>query len=177
MVLYKTAQHVGNAKIAVEVREEEGTEDIGRCCRGGESGHRYRFARELREKMLCKWHRRTSRKYCKDYSVLIRVWGVTPACFPPREVGETARLGCVVVSPPGEDAVDRAATTGCDSCGCRWQRRHRHRQGASVEGCSVVREDEMVFVVCLLRWVFTIMVALQLTHKINININRSNDQV
>ena len=28
MVLYKTAQHVGKAKFAVEIREEEGTEDV-----------------------------------------------------------------------------------------------------------------------------------------------------
>ena len=28
MVLYKTAQHVSKAKVAVEVREEEGTEDV-----------------------------------------------------------------------------------------------------------------------------------------------------
>ena len=39
-VMYETTQKVGKAKIAggVEVREEEGTEDAGRCCRGGGSG-------------------------------------------------------------------------------------------------------------------------------------------
>ena len=46
-VLYKATQHVGKAKIAVEVREEEGTEDIGRCCRGEDSGQRCRFSRKL----------------------------------------------------------------------------------------------------------------------------------
>ena len=43
----KTAQRVGIAKIAAEVREEEGAEDIGRCCRGGDSEQRYRFAGAL----------------------------------------------------------------------------------------------------------------------------------
>ena len=36
-VLYKTAQQVGKTKIAMEVREQEGAEDIGRCCKGRDS--------------------------------------------------------------------------------------------------------------------------------------------
>ena len=51
MVLYKTAREVGKAKIAVEVREEEGTEDVVEAETVG-----YRFARELREKVFRKWH-------------------------------------------------------------------------------------------------------------------------
>ena len=42
MDLYKTAQQVGKATIAVEARGGGGTEDTSRCCRGGESGRRYR---------------------------------------------------------------------------------------------------------------------------------------
>ena len=95
--------------------------------------------------------------------VLIRIRGVTPACSSQREVGKSARLGCVVVGGPGEGVADRAAATECDSCGRRWQRRRQYRQETSVEGCSVVWEDEMVccllFAVCCL---FTprVMVAL-----------------
>ena len=49
MDLYKTAQQVGKATIAVEAREGEGTEDTSRCCRGGEIGLRYRVDGSVRE--------------------------------------------------------------------------------------------------------------------------------
>ena len=62
MVLYNTAQQVDKARIAVKVRKEEGTEDVGRRRRGGESGQRYRFGRELFvscDLEYFTWHRRT----------------------------------------------------------------------------------------------------------------------
>jgi len=43
MVLYQQAQQVGRATIAVGAREEENTEDISKCCRGGDSERRDRF--------------------------------------------------------------------------------------------------------------------------------------
>jgi hypothetical protein len=39
------AQHIDKATIMVGAREEEGTEGIGRGCRGGNSGQRNRFRR------------------------------------------------------------------------------------------------------------------------------------
>ena len=42
MVSYKIGQQVGEATIA-EARKETGTEDISRCCKGGDGGRRFRF--------------------------------------------------------------------------------------------------------------------------------------
>jgi hypothetical protein len=58
VVLYKTIQQIGKATIAVGVKEEEGTQDICRCCRGGGSERRYRFgglsvSRSFKCKRLC----------------------------------------------------------------------------------------------------------------------------
>ena len=64
MVLYNMAQQVDKARIVVKVRKEEGTEDVGRRRKGGESEQRYRFGRESfvsceRSRVFYKWHRRT----------------------------------------------------------------------------------------------------------------------
>ena len=93
VICHGLVQTTQQAKIAADVREDEGTKYIGRCCRGGDSEQRYRFGRELLISRVRECVLQVASKDLVRKLQGLRSWfdtcklGFTSACLPQREVG------------------------------------------------------------------------------------------